>query len=96
MLLVLHQVVDSRGDIIAEMALRLTWTAVFEPVEDGWVQARIEELPGVITAAPSADEAKELLLDALREYLASFEAPAETPQLVNEQRREVLNVIVGA
>lgn len=44
-------------------------TAVFEPVEDGWVQASIAEIPGVITAGPSLDEAKELLADALREYL---------------------------
>jgi predicted RNase H-like HicB family nuclease len=47
----------------------LTLTVVYEPVEDGWVQARIAEIPGVITAGRNRDEAKELVLDALREYL---------------------------
>jgi predicted RNase H-like HicB family nuclease len=96
LLFALRDGLEARGDTIVSVTLTLTWTAVFEPVEDGWVQARIEELPGVITAAPSADEAKELLLDALREYLSSFETPAEARQLVDEQRREALNVIVGA
>lgn len=47
-------------------------TAVYEPVEDGWIQARIVQLPGVITAAASLEEAKQLLVDALREYLLAL------------------------
>ncbi|HZV72895.1 MAG TPA: type II toxin-antitoxin system HicB family antitoxin [Conexibacter sp.] len=50
----------------------LTLTAVFEPVENGWVQACVPQLPGVITAAPTHEEARELLLDAVREYLLSL------------------------
>lgn len=45
---------------------------LYEPVEDGWVQARIEELPAVITVAPTRAEARTLVLDALREYLLSL------------------------
>jgi hypothetical protein len=45
---------------------------VYEPVENGWVQARIEELAPVITAAPTREEAREMVLDALREYLLSL------------------------
>jgi predicted RNase H-like HicB family nuclease len=45
---------------------------VYEPVEDGWVQARIDELPAVITAAPTRTEVKAMVLDALREYLLSL------------------------
>jgi predicted RNase H-like HicB family nuclease len=61
----------------------LSYTAAFEQVENGWIQARIVEVPGVITVGPSRDEARELLRDALREYLASFmesdrdEAPSD-------------------
>ena len=51
---------------------RFRLTAVYEPVEDGWVQARIEELPWVITAAPTRKEAAELLLDAVRGYLLAL------------------------
>ena len=45
---------------------------VYEPVEHGWVQARIEGVPEVITAGRTKDEARELVLDALREYLMSI------------------------
>ena len=44
----------------------------YEPVESGWVQARIEGIPEVITAGPTKAEARDLVLDALREYLASI------------------------
>jgi hypothetical protein len=51
----------------------LTLTLVFEDLDDsGWVQARIEEFPEVVTAAPERDEARVMVLDALAQYLASF------------------------
>lgn len=72
---------------------RLTLTAIYEPVEEGWVQARIEQLPGVITVAETAGQAREMLADALIEYLASFagEAPSDAPGA----RREDLDLHVG-
>lgn len=45
---------------------------VFEPDEDGWVRATIEELPGVISCAPTLDEARELVRDALGEWLQAL------------------------
>ncbi len=51
---------------------RFPLTAVYETVEGGWVQARVDELPGVITAASSRKEAEELLLDAIHEYLVAM------------------------
>ncbi|HEX6024909.1 MAG TPA: hypothetical protein VFZ00_23160 [Solirubrobacter sp.] len=45
---------------------------VYEPVDSGWVPARIAEYPAVITAAPTREGAKELVLDALREHLLSL------------------------
>jgi hypothetical protein len=50
----------------------LELSIVYEAVENGWTQARIAEYPAVITAAPTRDQAKELVLDALREYLLSL------------------------
>jgi predicted RNase H-like HicB family nuclease len=73
--------------------MRMTLTAVYEPVEGGWTQARIRELPAVITAGPTPEEAKELLLDALREYLLSLGGSAEgtsTPGPFREERLEIL------
>lgn len=57
------------------MGTQLTFRAVFETVEDEWIQGRLVDLPGVITAAPTLDEAKAMLADALAEYLRSFAIP---------------------
>jgi predicted RNase H-like HicB family nuclease len=76
------------------MSTDLTWTAVFETVEDGWVQARVAELPGVITAAPTLAEAKDLLLDAVREYLLSLHPEPIEP--VTGAVQEALHVVIDA
>jgi len=73
---------------------RLSLTAVFRPVEDGWTEATIDEIHGVITAAPSLEEAKELLLDVLREYLLSFQEAR--PEIIDRATREPLEVLLGA
>jgi hypothetical protein len=51
---------------------QISLSIVYEPVEDGWVQARIEGIPEVITAGRDKAEARALVLDALREYLLSI------------------------
>jgi predicted RNase H-like HicB family nuclease len=51
---------------------RIRLTAVFEPDEDGWINARVLELPGANTCARSVEEAKEMLADAVRELIASY------------------------
>ncbi|HVX31877.1 MAG TPA: hypothetical protein VHA80_01955 [Solirubrobacterales bacterium] len=61
------------------MAAQVKLTAIYEPVENGWTQGRIAELPGVITAAPTLEEAKEMLRDALAEYLASLASSPAIP-----------------
>jgi predicted RNase H-like HicB family nuclease len=50
----------------------VSYTVVFEEVGGGWIQARLHELPAVITAAPSREQAAEDVVDALREYLLSL------------------------
>lgn len=62
------------------MATQFELTAVFEAAENNWVQGRIVEIPGVITAARTLEEAQEMLADALREYmLAADENGGEAP-----------------
>ena len=51
---------------------QISLSIVYEALESGWVQARIEGIPEVITAGRSKGEARELVLDALREYLLSI------------------------
>lgn len=82
------------------MTARLSFTAIFEIVDDGWTQGRIEELPAVITAAPTAGEARELLIDALAEYLRALGQSGDRiagPDRATgpEGRRENLDVAVG-
>lgn len=57
------------------MSTSLAFTVVLTPVEGGWTQAQLRELPGVITCAPTPDEARDAIVDALREYLESFTTP---------------------
>jgi predicted RNase H-like HicB family nuclease len=56
----------------AETVNRIRLTAVFEPDEDGWINARVLELPGANTCGRSIEEAKEMLADAVRELVASY------------------------
>lgn len=78
------------------MTTRLTLTAVFEVVEDGWVQGRIEEFPGVITAAPNLAEAKDLLVDALGEFLLTQGSPGTFSKPGVAAIREQISVVIGA
>lgn len=82
------------GATIATVTSTLSWTAVFDTVEDGWVQGRIAELPGVITAAPTMAEAKTGLVDALHEYLASLAEPLAMGDGSESELREKLDVII--
>ncbi|MDQ3914181.1 MAG: hypothetical protein M3323_02455 [Actinomycetota bacterium] len=78
------------------MDRRVSLTAVYEPVEDGWIQARIREMPGVITAAPTRAEAEELLLDALREFLLSFGAEADADAADEFPDTQRLQIVLSA
>jgi hypothetical protein len=78
------------------MSVRMSLTAIYEPVENGWTQARIEELPAIITAGPTVEEAKELLLDAFREYLLSLGERAERTVGREPSTREPLEIVLSA
>jgi hypothetical protein len=56
----------------------------------GWVQAGIEGIPEVITAGPTKENARALVLDALREHLASIRGNGEA------DREQADLVIAGA
>jgi predicted RNase H-like HicB family nuclease len=82
------------------MATRVSFTAVYEPVENSWVQARLAELPGVLTAAPTQEEARALLADALREYLLALgqtEAGAAAPPAAGSTTQAgALEIVIDA
>jgi predicted RNase H-like HicB family nuclease len=68
--------------------------AVFEPDEEGWVRATIEELPGVITCAPTLEEARGLIRDALDEWLAALTSE-ERATVGSQATRETLTLSVA-
>jgi hypothetical protein len=70
----------------------LQFTTVYDAVENGWTQARIAEYPAVITAGPTREAAKALVLDALKEYWLSF---ADDPPLGTGEGERVAVTISG-
>ncbi|MGC2374172.1 MAG: hypothetical protein WA484_09890 [Solirubrobacteraceae bacterium] len=78
------------------MTQALTLTARYETVEKGWVQATIDELPGVITAGPSHAEAEELLADALHSYLLALGDLEQRTDEVHSGEAVPLRITVGA
>jgi len=62
-----------------------TYTAIFEPAEEGGFIVTIPALPGVVTEGDTLEEAWAMAVDAVRGYLESLAkdglpAPAEDPQ----------------
>ena len=60
------------------MSERLRLTIVYEDAGDGWVLARILQVRGAISQGETRDQARENVIDALRELLAvRFGVPPE-------------------
>jgi predicted RNase H-like HicB family nuclease len=67
---------------------------VYEPDENNWVRATIEELPQVITCAPTQAEARDMIRDALTEWLAAL-TTSERATLSAQATRETLTLNVA-
>ncbi len=83
-------------DYAASVTKNMTLTAVFEPAEGGWTQARILETPAVITASGTPEKAKEMLLDALREYFLSLQEEASGDELSTGSQSTRLEISLTA
>ena len=59
----------------------LTLTAVFSPDENGWTMAQLAEWPAVVTCGRTVEEAREMLLDAAREMVASYREEGLAPPI---------------
>lgn len=77
------------------MATSLSLTAIYEPIEDGWVGARFKELPQVFTEGRNEEEAREMLLDALREYLLALVQESGEQPIDSEAKLEPLSLTLG-
>lgn len=63
-------------------ATKREYSVVFEEIEDGWIMARVPELPGAVTqgkdleeAGENIKEAVELLLESYRDHAATTASP---------------------
>lgn len=50
-----------------------TYTAVFEPSEDGGFVVSVPALAGCVTQGETFEEAREMVIDAIRGYLESLQ-----------------------
>ena len=63
------------------MAEPVTLTAVFTPDENGWVMAQLAEWPAVVTCGGTVEQAREMLLDAAQEMIASYRDEGREPPI---------------
>jgi predicted RNase H-like HicB family nuclease len=73
--------ISPRGCILGLMSDSMTLTAVFTPDEDGWTMAQLAEWPAVVTCGRTVEEAREMLLDAAREMIASYRDEGREPPI---------------
>ena len=76
-----------------------TYTAVFEPAEEGGFIVTFPALPGVVTEGETLEEARAMAVDAVHGYLESLAkdglpAPAEDPQPSVPLIRETVAVAI--
>lgn len=69
--------------------LRLT-IAYDEPDEEGWIVARVVEVPGAISQGLSREEARENVIDALRLMLSADEDEARDEAAASEPLELIL------
>ena len=55
---------------------RREYTVVYEEIEDGWVMARVPELPGAVTQGKDREETREMIKEAVELLLESYRANA--------------------
>jgi len=48
------------------------YTVIYQVVQDGWIMASVPELPGAITQAPTLDEARVLIQEAIEMLLEAY------------------------
>ncbi len=77
------------------MADSLDFTIVYEPGEDGWILARVAELPSVLTQGRTREEARAMVLSALRDWFSVYvadergDAPVDVPEGANSESLEL-------
>ena len=74
------------------------FTVMYEDVGEGWVMARIAEVPEVITQGATLEEARDMVRSALREWLEFYvqERSSEHLEVPPGARSEALELTIAA
>ena len=76
------------------MSEPLELTVIYEDGEDGFVIARIQEIPAAMSQGRTREEARENVLDALRELVLSYLEEGEPGSLPPRASSEALRVTI--
>ena len=74
------------------MEAHLTFTAVFEPAEEGGFTGYVAEIPGANTQGETLEETRENLIDALEMILAVRREQAQAKQPVGAIHEAIRSV----
>jgi predicted RNase H-like HicB family nuclease len=74
-----HSTISTPGGTVLHVSDALQFTIHYTPIEDGWVMAQVEEVPGALSQGRTREEARENVLDALRLMLTPDEPQAADP-----------------
>ena len=78
------------------MSESLRLTVIYEQGDDGWVLARIREVPAAISQGRTREEARENVIDALRELALSYLEEGQAAPLPAGATSEALDVTVAS
>ena len=53
------------------------YAVVYQTIEDGWIMATVPELPGAVTQAPTIEEARAMIKEAVELLLQSYRENAK-------------------
>jgi predicted RNase H-like HicB family nuclease len=55
-----------------EILVKREYTALYQPIEDGWVMATVPELPGAVTQGKDLAEARAMIKEAVELLILSY------------------------
>ena len=69
------------------------YSVAYQTIEDGWIMATVQELPGAVTQGRNMDEARAMIKEAVELLLQSYRANA-TRDVPGNALWEILTVEV--
>jgi predicted RNase H-like HicB family nuclease len=81
-----------KGRIVESVSEPLQLTVLYEDDGEGWIVARIKEIPAAMSQGRTREEARDNVIDALRELILSYLDSGDDPPIPDGAVAEPLNV----